>query len=98
MFAVTELKNLTDSSSVTGMRCMGGTCLQSQDDLDTPIILFPLGREIETMPQEWQPIARSTGIPARWPEPRATAKPNGAEKFLGSGMVGLRLCADKLPE
>lgn len=96
VFDVSEMRSLSDSYSVTGMRCMGGNYLQSRLSFDTPVLLAALGRDIETLPEEWQPVVGATGILPRLPEPMA-ADPQRAERFLGLG-VGLRLCADKVPE
>jgi serine/threonine protein kinase len=96
VFAVSGMKE-RDSFYVTGLRCMGGSYLQRQSEFDAPNLLGVLGREIETLPEEWQPIVRATDIPVRLPEAMVAAHPDRAAKYSGMG-VGLRLCADKLEE
>ena len=91
-FAVSELKNLADPSRhVKGLRCMGGSCIQGRDDYDAPVLLASLGCELETLPEEWQPVIRSTGIPPRLPESPPSVT------LVGHAVVGLRLFADKVP-
>jgi hypothetical protein len=84
---------------VNGLPCKGGSCNQEREDVDDiPVLLAPLGREIETLPEEWQPIIRATDIPVRLPEAMAAAKPESVERFLGIATVGLRLFADRMPD
>lgn len=95
VFSVHSVKNLQDLFEVTGLSCMGGSCLKSMFDPDG--FLAPLGREIETLPEEWQPIVRATGITAQLPEPMTEAPKSKIEKFLYVGLAGLRLYADMEP-
>ena len=94
VFSVRRMKSQADSFDVRGMACKGGSCIKRLLAIDG--ILAPLGREIETLPEEWQPIARSTGIPIKLPESMEKAPPKKIEDFLDTGVVGFRLCADKV--
>ena len=94
-FTVNELKILADPSRpMTGLRCMGGSCIQKREHSDTPVLLASLGREIETLPEEWQPVIRSTGIPPRLPNP-PSSNPAPSATLAGHAVVGLRLFADQ---
>jgi hypothetical protein len=97
VFALVEMSIPTARLNLTGLRCMGGNYLQERDEFDMPTLLVAVGREIETLPEEWQPVIRATGIPVRAPESVAKGKSKSFERFSGMG-VGLRLCADQMPE
>jgi serine/threonine protein kinase len=93
-FAVTKLKQTTDSSRhATALRCLGGSCIQPRNDSDTPVLLTSLGGEIETLPEEWQPVIHSVGIsPSSVP---ASSDSAPSATLAGHAVVGLRLFADR---
>ncbi len=82
---------------IEGLCCEGGSCIQSLSNLDFPVVLAPLGRDPETLPEEWQFIMQETDISVSLPEAMAKADPESVADFLGRAVVGLRLCADKMP-